>query len=258
MNTNRNFEENLTEMVFENKNKAYGAYAIRKSYHDNVTVSLLVSSAFFGLLALGAVLLTSAKNDPIGVVENGPVLIPYGTEVFIPKVDKPTVPEKPKAPAAPESTNGVLKATDAPQKVDNKITDPTNLGKTTTPFIGDSSAFKGIGPITKDPIVPIEKKKVVNYVDKMPFMKDMAKFISDHLDYPRQAIDNLTEGTVYVTFVVEMDGSITDIKLLKGIGDGCEQEAMRVVGIMPLWEPGTLKEIPQRVQCNLPIRFRVK
>ena len=106
MNTKFNSEENFNELVFENKNKAYGAYAIRKSYHDNVTVSLILSSAFFGLLALLAIFLTSAKVEVPDIIANGPVLIPYGTEVIMPKVDKPAVPPKQKVETPPESNSG--------------------------------------------------------------------------------------------------------------------------------------------------------
>lgn len=256
MNTKLNSEENFNELVFENKNKAYGAYAIRKSYNDNVTISLVLSSIFFGLLALLAILLTSAKVDIPDIIANGPVFIPYGTEVIIPKVDKPALPPKQKVETPPESNSGQKVASDDPQKSDGKINEQQNISKTPSPFPHDSSTGKD--PDIKVTVLPEKKKEVVKFVDVMPSLKNMAKFIADNLEYPRQAIENGTAGIVYVTFVVEVDGSITDIKLLQGIGDGCEQEAMRVVGIMPLWEPGTLKNIPQRVQCNLPIKFRIK
>lgn len=257
MNTTRNFEENLTEMVFENKNKAYGAYAIRKEYHDNVTFSLILSSAFFGLLALLAVSFTNRTVDIPDTDVNGSVFLPFGEEVILQKPDKPLVdPPKQKVILTPKTESGVKEASDDPQKSDGKITDLQVFSKNPNPLgVTDSTAKD---PEPKEPFVPAEKKKVVTFVDKMPFLKNMAEFIKENLKYPIGAKENGTEGTVYVTFVVETDGSITDIKLLKGIGDGCEQEAERVVGIMPLWEPGTLKEIPQRVQCNLPIRFRLK
>ena len=256
MNTTRNFEENLTEMVFENKNKAYGAYAIRKAYNDNVTFSLILSSAFFGLLALLAVSFTNRTVEIPGPDVNGAVLLPYGPEIVVPKPDKPIItPPKQKLIETPQSVSGVKEVSDDLQKSDGKINDNQNFSNNPNPLGAIDSAAD---PGPKEPIVPEKKKEPLKFVDKMPFMKNMAQFIVDNLKYPTIAKENGTEGTVFVTFVVETDGSITDIKLLQGIGDGCEQEAQRVVGIMPLWEPGTLKEIPQRVQCNLPIRFRLK
>ena len=63
------------------------------------------------------------------------------------------------------------------------------------------------------------------------------------------------EGTVFVTFVIERDGSVTDVKILRGIGGGCDEEALRVVRNMPKCEPGKQRGKPVRVQFNMPIKF---
>ena len=83
----------------------------------------------------------------------------------------------------------------------------------------------------------------------------MIKFLSENIKYPEEARKQGISGRVYVTFVVEADGEITDIKLLRGIGGGCDEEAMRVVSIMPKWEPGYQRGVPVRVQFNLPIKY---
>ena len=88
--------------------------------------------------------------------------------------------------------------------------------------------------------------------------EELMKFLKNNISYPQMAKEAGTQGTVHLTFVVEKDGSITDVKLLKGIGDGCEQEAMRVVKMMPKWKPGINHGNPVRVQCNLPIKFKLK
>lgn len=255
MNTTRNFEENLTEMVFENKNKAYGAYAIRKAYHDNVTFSLILSSAFFGLLALLAVSFTNRTVEiPDTETGNKTPIISSIVEVFIqPKDPNPKPIEKPKE--TPKTESGVKEASDTPQKSDGKINENQNFSKNPNPFGMDSVAPKD--PEIKKPEI-IETGKVETFVDKMPEMDNMRQFIVDNLVYPRIAVENGTTGVVGVTFVVEVDGSITDIKLMNSIGDGCEQEAKRVVSIMPKWHPGINKGKPVRVQCNLPIKFRLK
>ncbi len=81
------------------------------------------------------------------------------------------------------------------------------------------------------------------------------KFFADNLKYPKQAKENGIQGKVYVSFVVEPDGSVTNIKILRGIGGGCDEEAIRVVKLMPKWEPGTQRGKNVRVQFNLPIKF---
>ena len=89
-------------------------------------------------------------------------------------------------------------------------------------------------------------------------MDSMYAFIQRNLHYPTQAIDNDVSGKVYVTFVVEKDGSIGNPKLLRDIGFGCGAEAIRVVKAMPKWNPGKQRGKPVRVQFNLPISFSLK
>ncbi|MBK7946810.1 MAG: energy transducer TonB [Flavobacteriales bacterium] len=85
----------------------------------------------------------------------------------------------------------------------------------------------------------------------------MMKFIGSKIRYPKEAVDNGIQGTVFVTFVVERDGSITGVKTLRGIGSGCDEEALRVVQSMPKWIPGKQRGKEVRVQYNLPIRFKL-
>ena len=85
----------------------------------------------------------------------------------------------------------------------------------------------------------------------------MLKYISSHINYPQEAIDNGIEGAVYISFVVERDGSIGEAKVLRGIGGGCSEEALRVVNSMPNWKPGKQRGKVVRTRYNLPIRFKL-
>ena len=80
-------------------------------------------------------------------------------------------------------------------------------------------------------------------------------FIQENTKYPQKANGKGIQGTVYVTFVVEPNGSLSGIKVLRGIGSGCDEEAVRVVSIMPKWQPGKQKGQAVRVQLNMPIKF---
>ncbi|MBO7101439.1 MAG: energy transducer TonB [Bacteroidales bacterium] len=86
-------------------------------------------------------------------------------------------------------------------------------------------------------------------------MEALYKFLQDNVQYPQLALENGIEGRVYVTFVVEEDGSITNPRLLRDIGGGCGQEAIRVVKMMPKWKPGKQQGKVVRVQFNLPVNF---
>lgn len=107
-----------------------------------------------------------------------------------------------------------------------------------------------------------EEEEIFMIVEKDPEfpggMEAMLKFLSENITYPQEAKDKSIEGTVFVTFVIEKDGSITNIKLLRDIGGGCGTEAVRVVKMMPKWKPGTQGGKPVRVQFNLPVKFQLK
>jgi len=257
MNTNLNSSGNFNELVFENKNKAYGAYAIRKSYHDHVTISLIVSSAFFGILALLAILYTNRKIDIPNVVDvNTPVILTsIIRDVIIPEPIKKIEKVIKNVDTAPKTISGQLSASDNKKDFLDKTNDQNLISKNPNPKGSDSTTNKD--PEIKLPVI-ITPTKVELYAQQMPQMDNMAQFIVDNLRYPRTAIENGTKGVVFVTFVVELDGSITDIKLLRGIGDGCEQEAMRVISLMPKWKPGMNNGKAVRVQCNLPVSFKLQ
>ncbi len=80
-------------------------------------------------------------------------------------------------------------------------------------------------------------------------------YIRSNVQYPKKARKKNIQGTVYISFIVEMDGKVTNVRVLRGIGGGCDEEAVRVVSSMPDWKPGYQDGEPVRVQFNLPIRF---
>ncbi|MGD9492470.1 MAG: energy transducer TonB [Bacteroidales bacterium] len=83
----------------------------------------------------------------------------------------------------------------------------------------------------------------------------LMEFLARNIKYPVNARENNIQGTVYVTYIIEPDGKVTNIKVVQGIGGGCDEEAIRVVSIMPQWKPGMQLNKPVRVQFTLPIRF---
>jgi protein TonB len=109
------------------------------------------------------------------------------------------------------------------------------------------------------PVVPDSQVYVV--VEKQPSypggQDGYRKFLIENIKYPEEALKKGVTGTVFITFVVEKDGSVTHVKVLRGIGSGCDEEALRVVKMMPKWVPGELKGKKVAVQFNLPIRFNL-
>jgi protein TonB len=103
-----------------------------------------------------------------------------------------------------------------------------------------------------------DKNTVFTIVEQMPVFKgDVTKFIVNHVKYPAIEQQKGIQGTVYINFIVEQDGSISNVKVLKGVenGPGLDAEALRVVSLMKRWEPGMQNGKKVRVAYNLPIRF---
>ncbi len=99
---------------------------------------------------------------------------------------------------------------------------------------------------------------VVEVMPEFPGGQDkMMKFIRDNVKYPQEAQKKEVEGRVVVTFVVEKDGSLTDVKVVRDIGFGCGEEAVRVIKRMPKWKPGTQRGKPVKVKMALPIQFKL-
>jgi TonB family protein len=104
-----------------------------------------------------------------------------------------------------------------------------------------------------------QEEAVFTVVEKMPEYPGgedaRIKFMVENIKYPEQAKKNGIQGVVFVSYVVEKDGKISNVKTIRGIGGGCDEEAERVISLMPNWNPGIQKGQPVRVQFNLPVRF---
>lgn len=142
---------------------------------------------------------------------------------------------------------------DAPPPVENKPPPPPppppppkEVEDEIFKVVEDNPAFPGCEDIRDK----VEKKKCAE--------EKMLQFIYGNIKYPAIARENGVEGMVVVSFVVEKDGSITGATVLRDIGAGCGQEALRVVNQMPKWEPGKQRGRPVRVQFNLPVRFKLE
>ena len=98
-------------------------------------------------------------------------------------------------------------------------------------------------------------------VEEMPIFpggeKALLNFLTYHIQYPRDAIENGIEGRVWISFVVEIDGSISNAKVERGIGYHCDEEALRVINKFPKYTPGKQNGLPVRVQVMMPITFRL-
>lgn len=110
-------------------------------------------------------------------------------------------------------------------------------------------------------IVPKETDSIYQIVEVMPEfpggMDQMAKYLSENIKYPEEAKEKGVSGRVFISFVIEKDGSVSNAKVMRSVGGGCDEEALRVVKGMPKWKPGLMKGKPVRVNYVLPVNFKL-
>ena len=108
----------------------------------------------------------------------------------------------------------------------------------------------------------VEEQPIFTVVESMPEFPGgksaLMKYLAQNIKYPPYAKEAGIQGRVFINFVVEKDGSITNVKVLRGIGGGCDEEAVRVVKAMPKWKPGMQRGKPVRVSFNLPVKFTLQ
>lgn len=156
-------------------------------------------------------------------------------------------PEPPK----PEQQTTVLDIVEDDVEVDDDL--DINAEDDMDTEVGDF-----IAPIDDDDPVIVEAE-IFTIVEDQPAFPGgesaLFEYLRNNISYPQMAKESNIQGTVFVTFVVEPDGFISNVKVLRGIGGGCDNEAIRVVKKMPRWSPGKQRGKPVRVQFNLPIKF---
>jgi protein TonB len=262
MMTSINSDQSFNELLFENRNKEYGAYAIRSGYNETVTRSLGITTLAVSILVCLVFYLSNTKSTS-----------KLDIEAFIePQISICTI-EMPKPEPLPEPKKNTAEAKDPlPPKTDDlnlKVTDD-KLDKFVKPVelmnVGAKQIDKGadssgtdtdILPVSTIPSV--DPNKIEYNVSEMPeFNGDIYKFVKKHLRYPEGAKENFTQGIVGLAFVIEKDGSVGDIKVLGGVPDGCTEEAIRVLKMMPRWKPGKNHGELVRVSYTLPIKFSLK
>ena len=108
----------------------------------------------------------------------------------------------------------------------------------------------------------VVEQEIFQIVEEMPSFPggeaELMKYVGSHIKYPQIARETGIQGRVFVSFVVEPDGSISNVKLLRGIGGGCDEEAMRVIKSLPKWKPGKQRGKAVRVSYQIPVFFKLQ
>ncbi len=249
------------EIVFDGRNKSYGAYDLRKSITKNTVKAFIIGTLVFGIAVsipnIMRLLPDSSANDDALNVKI--------TTVKLPPKEKPKENLPPPPPPPPKVDQVkfvkpvVAKAEDVVEEivVIKEIKDK-NIGKET--IKGDPDAALTVEPVGTGTAAVVEEDNTVYNTAgievKPDFPGGMDKFYAYIAKNYRTPEEEGLKGKVYVTFVVEKDGSLTDIKVLRDIGYGTGKEAIRVLKSAPKWNPGEQNGKKVRCTFSLPIAIQ--
>lgn len=255
------------DVVFTGRNKAYGAYELRKDNPKHTNRALLIGVALFVFLISFKTIL----NLVSGFIPKADEKVKV-TEVVLPpppineqQKPPPPPPEPPKPkidqvefPPMVVKPDNEVPDKEPPTVKELEVADPGQKDQKGDPN-ADIRIEEPVGNADVKQVVEENPNQIFTAVEKQPgFPGGDAKFgayLGKAIRYPAVARENNVTGRVILTFVVERDGSLTDIKVVRGIGSGCDEEAVRALKASPKWTPGIQNGRPVRVQYSVPVAF---
>ena len=250
------------DLVFEHKNRDYGAYQLRKRYNRAVLTGIIIAS----LLAIAVVLipfLVRPSSERIISGGNGYIQVrmeklqPPPEDIYVPPAPPP--PDASRVPETVEYVAPVIVDSINPADQTQIITDDA-LASSDSDIIdviagsgfGDDLLAGGDGSGNEEPLFIVEV---------MPTFKggDLNKFrdwVGQRTKYPEEAITNKIRGRVFLTFIVEKDGTVSNVTVIKGVHPMLDEEAVRAISESPKWSPGLQRGLAVRVRFQIPLDFR--
>ena len=277
------YDPKWVDMVFAGKNKEYGAYQLRKGTSGRNIKSLLIlviaAALVGGFLAWKVIEQKQAEEQQayMEAMELAKLQKQAEKEKKKPEKVQPKVEMKKEIPVARETqkfTAPVIKK-DEVVKEENQVKQMDQLDAKVAVGTKDEEGVKDrnieavrsdIAVATPPPPPPAPKpevsNKVFDVVEEMPSFPGgqgaLMSFLNSNIKYPVVAQENGVQGRVIVGFVVERDGSITDVKVMRSVDPSLDREAQRVVKAMPRWKPGKQNGSAVRVKYTVPVVFRLQ
>ena len=261
-----NVPTDIDDIIFSGRNKAYGAYFLRKRYGKNILIASIIGIGLTVVVVAGGII-SSMLSDKL---ERDKKFKMNEVELLPPPPIDPNVPPPPPPPEIPPPPKVAMikflppeikpdkevQQEELPPPIedvkDKQISAITQEGNTTNEIIVEPGNDKGV-------VAEPEKDQIFTAVEiqaAFPGGFDaLSKFLGKNIKYPKAAQRANVKGKVFLSFVVNSQGKISDIKVLKGVGFGCDEEAIRVVQSMPSWTPGKQGGRSVSSRFTLPISF---
>ena len=259
------------DLVFSGKNKAYGAYKMRETSprRHNIAVILVIVIALIGFSIPTLIKMATPKQKEVmtEVTTLSQLEEPAVKQEEMKRVE-PVAPPPPALKSSIKFTAPVIKK-DEEVHEDNEIKSQEEL--TSTKVAISIADVKGNDEENGADIADLkqvvtqaepEPEKVFDMVEQMPAfpggMQELMVYLGKNIKYPTIAQENGTQGRVIIQFVVERDGTISDVRVARGVDPYLDKEAVRVVKSMPKWIPGKQNGKAVRVKFTVPVMFRLQ
>lgn len=262
------FSKEWCDLVFEDRNKEYGAYEYRQLSNKRHMMALIFASLFFILAISSPVIIKTII--PKSKERNVEVTTLANLKLEENKPKEKVIEELPPPPPLKSSikfTPPVVKHDEEVQEEQLKTQEElqkSDLTISTADVKGtDEEHGKLISEIDKTKQeVTGEEVQPFRIVEQMPEFpggeEELMKYLKNNINYPQMARETGIQGVVIIQFVVGKDGRISGVKVLRGIGGNCDEEAVRVVKSMPHWKPGKQNGVAVPVYYQLPVHFTMK
>ena len=265
------------DLVFDGKNQAYGAYQLRKNTGTRNLKALI--TMFVGFAIIAAIVIAKVSIENYIASQNAAIEADVELQSLAEKkeakVEKKDEPEVEKVEI--ERVKSSVAFTVPEIKKDNEVKEEQEMKsqeelQETNTAIGafnvegnDETAGEVLKAkeVIAEPEPPkVEETKVFDVVEQMPSFPGgqgaLMSWLGSNIKYPVVAEENGVQGRVVCTFVVERDGSITDVKVVRGVDPSLDKEAVRVLKAMPKWIPGKQNGSAVRVKYTVPVTFRLQ
>lgn len=265
----------LNDIVFEGRNKAYGAYELRRVYGRNVSRALIIGAVLLLLLALIPVFAKYLEDrkpkEVLNLKENVLMDAPPLDQAQPPPPPPPPPPQAPPPPppklTTVKFTPPVVKKDEEVKKVevpdqdelkDKTVATVTVKGNTDAPDLSDLS---GEG---NKPVEEVVENKVYTYAEQMPELPGgggqpaIVAAIQKAVRYPAADLRNQVEGRVFAKFTVNENGQVTDVEIVKGLSSTIDAETIRGIKTLPTFKPGKQNGRAVRVSFTVPVTYKIQ
>jgi protein TonB len=257
------FRSSWTSIVFEGRNKLYGAFELREAYDQHMVLAIVFPLLSVGCVALGMCLASS----PCPISDLAPLLTGKETEVEF-KQAPPlfTVPKTPKIlPGNQEKAAPSITPNPSTESIKTSSSSvPTEVGSTTSLEPSGGDALGQVQSESGGEIVPAvateleTSTEVGRFAEVMPqFKGNLQSYIAQHFSYPELATRYGVEGKMVVELLLDENGKVSKAKILRSLGYGCDEEALRVLLAMPDWEPARAGGRAVKIKISVPISLRL-